>query len=258
MRRPAVRTAGLHLLMFPTKYLCRSLPRWDDAKVMTVFRRFRATPLVCCLSALPLLGCGSGSMKAEASGKASTEGGAQGRAKADNSWVMDDDSPVEDAPTAGKVGDATKASGGVTPAPKAAPVAEKEPTLLGARRDLSLAKGTAANCRCVAAAIGAANSPAFVWTGTAPELDPATQMIVALSSEGIACADSSAVASYHGYRVEGSNVFVSVEAAHPGRPLTHGAVIPKPAADGKVFLESFGKVPFGKGPKGEARCAVGP
>lgn len=197
-------------------------------------------------------------MKAEAGGKASTESGASGRAKADNSWVMDDDSPIEDAPTAGKVGEATKASGSVTPAPKAAPAPEKEPTLLGARRDLSLAKGTAANCRCVAAAIGAPNSPAFVWTAKAPEVDPATQMIVALSSEGVACQESTEIASYHGYRVEGSNVFVSVEAARPGRPLTHGAVIPKPAQGGKVFLESFGKVPFGKGPSGEARCAVGP
>lgn len=226
---------------------------------MNIPRRLRATSFVSALLALPTLGCGGGSLKAEASGSASTESGASGRAKADSSWVMDDDSPIEDAPTAGKVGDATKASGSVTPAPKgaSAPV-EKEPTLLGARRDLSLAKGTPANCRCVAAAVGAPNHTAFVWTGTPPELDGATQTIVALSSEGIGCPESTATASYHGYRVDGPNIFVSVEAAHPGRPLTHGAVIPKPGPDGKVFLESFGKVPFGKGARGEARCAVGP
>jgi hypothetical protein len=65
-------------------------------------------------------------------------------------------------------------------------------------------------------------------------------------------------ASYWGYRRSGNDVVVFVESAVKGRPLTAGAIIPKPFGDGQVFAApAFKHEPYGRGPKGEARCKLG-
>ncbi|HET7541823.1 MAG TPA: hypothetical protein VFK05_18235, partial [Polyangiaceae bacterium] len=62
------------------------------------------------------------------------------------------------------------------------------PTLLGARHDLSLNVPEAnVRCACLKAAIGPASSAAFQWQGHIPKLNDDTQLVMALSSEGMPC-----------------------------------------------------------------------
>lgn len=138
-----------------------------------------------------------------------------------------------------------------------------EPALLGARHDLGLHEpAKSASCACLAVALGPASSPAFTWRTSAPTVDPATQWVVALSSESVSCPDApsgSAPASYWGYRVEGDDVIVVVEKAKPGRPVTHGAIIPRPSGSGSVYVSPLdGTVPYGRGQDGNARCRLTP
>lgn len=131
------------------------------------------------------------------------------------------------------------------------------PTLLGARHDLTLLPGTTERCKCLAAAIGGPSLPAFVWSGLRPSIDSNTQLIVGLSSDGISCAESSTGASYMGYTTQNGDVIVKVEEAVAGRPITRGAVIPRPAEGAQVYIEPVGKIPYGRGLSGEPRCALG-
>jgi len=137
------------------------------------------------------------------------------------------------------------------------------PTLLGARSDLSLvvAHATAA-CACLKIAIGSASSSAFQWQGSAPKLDDDTQLAVALSSESMPCQKEpkgSSGASYWGYRISGNDVIVFVEGARAGRPRTAAAIIPKPIADGQVYVApAKRKLPYGLPlDGGGAKCKVG-
>jgi len=136
-----------------------------------------------------------------------------------------------------------------------------EGPLLGARHDLSLATERASlTCSCLKLGLGAPSDPAFRWKGTPPTIDPGTQLIVGLTSEGMTCKQpkGSLGASYWGYRQSGNDVVVFVESAVKGRPLTAGAIIPKPFGDGQVFAApAFRREPYGRGPKGEPRCKLG-
>jgi len=123
--------------------------------------------------------------------------------------------------------------------------------LLGARQDLHLAPDQKTPvCSCLAAALGGPADPKFKWDGPVPQIDPQNQLIVAVSSEGIACAEAkegSIGASYWGYRQSGDDVVVIVENARLGRPMTQGAVIPKPIGAGQVYVRPASKsVPYGK------------
>ncbi len=135
--------------------------------------------------------------------------------------------------------------------------------LLGARHDLRLApdKKTPV-CSCLAVALGAPTDPSFAWEGAPPAIDPDNQLVVAVSSDGIACPKAkpnSLGASYWGYRVNGNDVFVIVENAHLGRPITAGAVIPKPGPGGQVYVRPGGKdVPYGRPlVSGDKLCKLG-
>ena len=92
-------------------------------------------------------------------------------------------------------------------------------------------------------------------------MDAQSQLVIALGSEGIACTknDKGDVASYNGYSVEGDNVVVTVESAKSGRPVTRGAIIPRPAPGGQVLIKPASKkVPFGRGLSGDGKaCSVG-
>jgi hypothetical protein len=134
--------------------------------------------------------------------------------------------------------------------------------LLGARHDLRLTSGKAtASCQCLAVALGDSRSAGMAWSAGAPQLDQATQLSIALSSEGQACKDEpkkSLGASYWGYRISGNDVVVLVEAARGGRPLTNGAVIPKPVGAGQVFVAPASKkLPYGRPLDGKGLCKVG-
>jgi hypothetical protein len=136
-----------------------------------------------------------------------------------------------------------------------------EGPLLGARHDLTLAADRAPiTCSCLKLGLGAPSDAAFRWKGTPPVIDRESQLIVGLTSEGMTCNQpkGSLGASYWGYRRSGNDVVVFVESAVKGRPLTAGAIIPKPFGDGQVFAApAFKHEPYGRGPKGEARCKLG-
>lgn len=138
-----------------------------------------------------------------------------------------------------------------------------EYALLGARHDLSVAgdKKTAV-CSCLAVALGAPKDPGFKWEGPVPTIDPETQLVIAVSSEGVACPGAkpdSLGASYWGYKQSGDDVIVTVENAKMGRPLTGGAVIPKPVGNGQVYVRPASKgVPYGRPlATGDKLCKIG-
>jgi hypothetical protein len=210
---------------------------------------------------LLLAACGGGKLEAKAGGSASTEGEANFDVEGDAAWDQVESGPAaegDDPPETAKPKPAATAA--ATPAATAAatPAAPAEAALLGARHDLFLASGLPARCKCLAVVIGNASATGLVWGGPPPKLDPATQLVVGLGSEGIACDTKGPGATYLGYEREGADVVVEVEAVTVGRPVTRGAIIPRPAAGGKVVLRPVGKVPYGRGPDGAPSCAVYP
>lgn len=137
-----------------------------------------------------------------------------------------------------------------------------EYALLGARHDLGHAGPKTPSCACLAVALrDQAKDAAFVWELEAPRLEPSSQWIIALSSNDVPC-DSPPTgtlgASYQGYVTEGNDVVVYVEALGEGRPMTNGAIIPRPKPTGSVFIEPtngvYGKPLDGKG----KRCKLDP
>ena len=126
------------------------------------------------------------------------------------------------------------------PAVKAEPVSDssfqvEEYALLGARHDLSYAGPSRASCQCLAVTLSdRVDDPAFQWELGAPRLEPTTQWVIAFSSNGVSCdatPPGTLGASYQGYGVEGNDVVVYVEALGEGRPMTSGAIIPRPQAE---------------------------
>jgi hypothetical protein len=154
----------------------------------------------------------------------------------------------------------------LTARPVKEPAAEdfsvQEHALLGARHDLNYAGPKQAVCKCVAVALyDHPDDPALQWELGAPRLDPTTQWIVALSSNEVACSappEGTLGASYQGYVIEGKDVVVYVEALGEGRPMTSGAIIPRPPAEGSVLVEAAGSV-YGKPLDAKAkRCKLEP
>lgn len=139
--------------------------------------------------------------------------------------------------------------------------ASNDAPLLGARRDLSLAVERASiACSCLKLGLGQPTDDVFRWKNTPPAIDAGTQLVVGLSSEGMSCKQpkGSAGASYWGYRESGKDIIVLVESAVKGRPVTSGAIIPKPFGDGQVFAApAFRHEPYGRGANGEGRCKLG-
>ncbi len=134
--------------------------------------------------------------------------------------------------------------------------------LLGARHDLKLRSGKAtASCECLAVALGGSHSNGMAWSAVPPDIDEGTQLSIALSSEGQACKGEpkkSLGASYWGYRISGNDIIVLVEAARGGRPLTSGAVIPRPVGSGQVFVAPASKkLPYGRPLAGKGLCKIG-
>jgi hypothetical protein len=138
------------------------------------------------------------------------------------------------------------------------------PALLGARPDLKLAPGKqSTTCRCLAVAAGTPSDAAFSWEGEAPVIDPMTELVIAFSSAGTGCTDEpkdSLGASYWGYQTSGQDIVVVVECARSGRPVTTGAIIPRPAQDGRVYVRpADASVPYAKAGRdkdGQSACVV--
>ncbi|HSC86631.1 MAG TPA: hypothetical protein VLC09_05145 [Polyangiaceae bacterium] len=208
--------------------------------------------LSCCL-----VGCGS----ASASGKAEADTGKKDpfAVEGESAWAMNGEGAeddVPDAPAKKKSTPAASASG--TAKPAAAPTAASEPALLGARHDLYLGKGAPTPCKCLAVVAGSANAAGLLWSGARPTLDASSQLAIAIGSDEVPCDQEASSASYQGYVRDGEHVVVRVEAAKPGRPVTHGAIIPKPGQGGQIFIEGSKGSPYGRGPANEARCPITP
>jgi hypothetical protein len=132
--------------------------------------------------------------------------------------------------------------------------------LLGARQDLAFRGPATKRCQCLSVALGQARDSSFEWAAGVPATDPASQLVIAISSESCpAAGDNAPGASYWGYKADGPNVVVVVEHAVPGRPIASGAIIPKPLGDGKVYIEPVSKkVAYGKSSGGDpVRCLIG-
>lgn len=149
---------------------------------------------------------------------------------------------------------------------KAEPAADDAPepeyALLGARHDLSYAGPTTPICQCLAVVLSeSAGNSAFQWELGAPQLNPSTQQVIAFTSNGVSCdapPPGTLGASYQGYVVEGNDVVVFVEALGEGRPLTSGAIIPRPQGNGSVLVEPAGAI-YGKPLEGKGkRCKIAP
>lgn len=127
--------------------------------------------------------------------------------------------------------------------------AQEDYPLLGARHDLAYAGPTTPTCRCLAARVeDRSDAPSLRWEIAAPPIDRRTQWVVVLSSQGVPCEGAPANslgASYQGYETDGDDVIVFVEALGEGRPMTQGAIIPRPPRDGAVYIEASGSV-YGK------------
>lgn len=132
------------------------------------------------------------------------------------------------------------------------------PALLGARHDVRLNEpAKKVSCRCLAAVSGSSAMDGLTWSDLPPELDESRQVLVVLESEGVPCDDAKAPgASYMGYHKEGADIVIDIEAAHPGRPVTRGAVVPLPDAGGRILISAPGQLPYGGALQGGGRCAL--
>ena len=169
-----------------------------------------------------------------------------GNASSDPEEIKSFDRPMENAVTA--------------PAPVDEGLAGNEYALLGARHDLNYSGPKSPTCACLAVALrDSANDSAFAWELEAPRLEPSSQWIIALSSNEVPCdatPSGTLGASYQGYTTEGNDVVVYVEALGEGRPMTNGAIIPRPKPNGSVFVESTNGV-YGKPIDGKSkRCKL--
>lgn len=146
---------------------------------------------------------------------------------------------------------------------KAEPAEDEAPpeyALLGARHDLNYVGPTTPTCQCLAVSLSESPAnPAFQWELGTPQLNPSTQQVIAFTSNGVSCDAPPAGtlgASYQGYVVEGNDVVVYVEALGEGRPLTSGAIIPRPLGNGSVLVEPAGAI-YGKPLEGKGkRCKL--
>jgi hypothetical protein len=182
--------------------------------------------------------------------------GAQGKAEADLEGSAEGTGEMAHAPSTASPGNALAGTSTTSVSSGSSRV------LLGARHDLKLLPGKAtANCECLSVALGGARSSGMAWGAVPPELDDRTQLSIALSSEGQICKgepQKSLGASYWGYRLQGNDVVVLVEAALSGRPLTAGAVIPKPVGAGQVYVAPASrKLPYGRALEGKGMCKIG-
>jgi hypothetical protein len=205
-----------------------------------------------------VFGCGA-SVNASAEGDATASSeGAKARAQAEASGEgvgQGEMSRATLAPSRTAAAKLVSASDTATSVPAGA-------VLLGARHDLKLRPGqVTASCECLAVGLGGSHNSAMLWSASPPDIDETKQLSIALSSEGQACKGEpkkSLGASYWGYRLSGNDVVVLVEAGKKGRPLTTGAIIPKPVGAGQVYVApAFKKLPYGRALQGNGLCKVG-
>jgi hypothetical protein len=203
------------------------------------------------LSVAFLSGCAG---SASAGANADANSGAEARAEAnfdpagDRSWDIVDESQNEEetsavgTPSKSDAQDAVLSGGRI---------------LIGARHDVRPKPGAPTPCQCLSVVLGQPKNPQIVWKKGPPKTNPDEQLVLALSSKGIACPESGPGASYMGHVEEGPNIIVTVELIAKDVPVTEGAILPVPGEGGQVFIQPDGNIPYGKSLDGNKRCAVG-
>ncbi|WP_433930095.1 hypothetical protein AB3662_39875 [Sorangium cellulosum] len=133
---------------------------------------------------------------------------------------------------------------------------------VGVRHDLALASAASPKerCSCLAVEVAEARDPRFQWAAGAPETGADT-LAVALSARGVSCPGGPADEerrrpSISAVDQEGNDIVIEVEELPPGRPLAMGAVIPRPAPGGAIYVKArSAAVPYARA-AGGARCKV--
>jgi len=115
----------------------------------------------------------------------------------------------------------------------------------GIARGLTLAPGRPAACSCIAAAVGMPGDPAFRWRGQPPKV-ASDGMVIAISTEGIACDKQGPGPSIRGVDRSGEDVVVVIEDFRDGRPQALGAIIPNPGANGAVYVRAGKDSAYGR------------
>jgi hypothetical protein len=202
----------------------------------------RAVPLV-------LMGCLVACGGARAKARVSTESSAEAEVDFDKEGALGDSAGDSD----GAIQTTSANSNPLNKNAKFGP-----PALLGARHDVRLEEPSKKlACQCLAAVFGSSGMTGLTWSDLPPSLDESSQTLVVIESDGVPCEDAQAPgASYMGYHKEGEDVVIDVEAAHPGRPVTRGAVVPLPAGGGRVMISAPSSLPYGKKLSGDGRCAL--
>lgn len=230
------------------------------------FRDFPRVLVVACAASVGA-GChasvgASGGAKAATNGEANADGSVSASGSADTAPTTAEIAARQ--PTFGAAQDERPVGDTLSVANSTPKAGANGVVLLGARHDLRLTQNAAATptCACLAVALGAASDPRFDWLSGPPKTDPEVQLVIALDSSGVPCSGepkNSLGASYWGYKWSGNDIVVIVEAAKRGRPITTGAVIPKPLGDGKVYVEPITRsLPYGRSlSKGGGRCLIG-
>lgn len=129
-------------------------------------------------------------------------------------------------------------------APLPPPVLQTE--FFGVARGLSLtSKQREPTCKCVAAVVGSANDPDFLWHGYRPDVG-VDALVVGVSDEGIECDHPGRGPSIAAIDQVGNDVVIVLEEFKDTRPIALGAIIPNPGPGGMVYMRSRGGTPYGK------------
>ncbi|AKT36866.1 hypothetical protein [Chondromyces crocatus] len=139
---------------------------------------------------------------------------------------------------------------------------EAPSALIGVRHDLMLAPSPnrKERCSCLAVEVGDLQDRRFQWVAGAPEVDERA-LAFALSARGVTCPGGNADEekrrpSISAVDQEGNDLIVEVEELPEGRPLAAGAVIPRPAAGGAIYVKGrSGALPYAR-TTGAGRCKV--
>ena len=135
--------------------------------------------------------------------------------------------------------------------------------MLGVRHDLMIAPAAKheAKCSCLAVEAGDPSDPSLQWQNGAPEVG-ANAMVVAVSAHGVACEggasdESKRRPSISAVDHDGADVIIVIEELPEGRPIASGAIIPRPAAGGGLFVRPRKpKLPYAKPASGQRYCKV--
>jgi hypothetical protein len=187
------------------------------------------------------------------------KGSVKAEAKASSSGSNDVDFDASKKRDEAWESEALPASNSVAPATTATAASTEPPAnaaLFGARHDLNPTGNPNPACQCLVVVAGDPKRAGLAWSGPAPEIDAKTQLVVALTSDQVGCSVKAPRASYMGYEVRDADVVIQVEAAAAGRPLTQGAIVPRPMSRGKLLIESAANLPYGKAPSGQGPCSV--